>query len=162
MESVQDVFKNNSIPIRASLHDCANTLGTQTLVDGVRTLYTNDAEEYEYLNGATPLWDEVASIAKDTILDSKIDIIVGGIMNAPAANTLLRVELVIDVGGTGLSEIPIDERTFDITRNNADLKEKLNFLVYNGAAAFADGFKLYLTAIGGTVDIKNKTILVRV
>ena len=158
MKSVQSVFEEQIVPIQSNIHDCADTIGTQTLADGVRTLYTNDCATYEYRNGTTDLWDSVNSKVTDSIEDSKIDIIVGGIMNAQAANTLLKVEIEIDA----TTPIPVREKTFDITRNNVDITDSFAFLVYNGAAALADGFKIYLTAIGGTVDIKNKTILVRV
>jgi len=160
MIGIQTLLRERHIPRKAAIHDCANTVGTQTLVAGVRTLYTNDGAAWEYTSVSTAMWDKTLSVVTDSILDSKIDITVGGVMNAPSANTLMRVELVIDVGGTGLAEIPVDERTFDITRNNVDIAEKLHFLVYNGPPALADGFKIYLTASGGTVDIKNKTILV--
>jgi len=158
METIQDVLEENIIPIKSNIHDCADTVGTQTLANGVRTLYTNDAVAYEYKSGTTDLWDSTTSTVTDSILDSKIDIIVGGIMNAPSANTLLKVELEIDA----TTPIQVREKTFDITRNNVDIADSFTFLVYNGAAALADGFKIYLTASGGTVDIKNKTILVRV
>lgn len=158
MKSVQSVLEEQIVPIKASIHDCANTVGTQTLSDGVRTLYTNDAQAYEYLNGDTPLFDTSTSLIKDSILDSKVDIIVGGIMNAPTANTLLTVELEI----ASATPIPVKQRTFDITRNNVDITEHVAFHVYNGAAALADGFRIWLTASGGTVYIKDKVILVRV
>lgn len=162
MKTVQSVFKEQIVPIQSNIHDCVDTGTLVTLSSGVRTLYTNDKLTYEYKNGETDLWDSVNSIVKDSILDSKVDIVIGGTHNAPNANTRLKVELVIDVGGTGLSEILVKTRTLEIVRNGVDINADMAFHVYNGAAALADGFKIYLTAENGDVGISDKAMLVRV
>lgn len=156
-KDIRDVLEDNIIPRKSRIHDCVDTGTLQTLADGVRTVYTNDKLGYEYNNGTGDLWDSVNNKITDTILDAKIDIIVGGTMNAPSANTRLDVELVID----DTPEIPVKKRTLEISRNGVNIDADMAFLVYNGAAAQADGFKIYLTAQGGSIDITNKSILVR-
>lgn len=162
MDSVQNVFEEQIIPIKSAIHDCVDTGTLQALSDGVRTLYTNDKATYEVRSGDTDLWDSVNSTVIDSILYSKIDIKVGGTMNASSANSRLKVELIIDVGGTGLSEILVEEIELEISRVGVDIKRSITFIGYNGSAALADGFKVYLTAIGGTISISDSHILVRV
>jgi len=162
MKSVQSVFEEQIVPIQSSIHDCVDTGTLATLSSGVRTLYTNDKLGYEYRNGGTDLWDSVNSVVKDSILDTKIDIILGCVRNAPSANTRMKFELVIDVGGDGLNEIPVSTIICEIVRNGVNIPARIVFHVYNGAAALADGFKLYVTAENGDVNVTNKSILVRV
>jgi len=159
MATLQYLMANKIIPIKSSIHDCVDNSAVETLLAGTRNLRTNNALAYEYRSGDTDLWDEVTSTVKDTILDSKMDIIIGGTMNAPSANTRMMVELVIpDPGG----EILVKSRTLEVSRNGVDIHVDMSFLVYNGAAALTHGFQVYLSPIGGNIDISNKAILVRV
>jgi len=65
--------------------------------------------------------------------------------------------LVIDVGGDGLNEIPVETIICEIVRNAVDIPARIAFHVYNGAAALVDGFKLYVTAENGDVNVSNKS-----
>ena len=156
MPELSTVMKDDIIPIKSSIHDCANSIGSQTLLSNVRTLYTNDKLGYEDKSG-NDLWDSVNSIISDSIQYSKIDIIIGGIMNTASANTRLFVELVIP----STTEILVRSFDLEIGRIGIDIESSVNFMVYNGTAALNDGFQIYITAIGGSIDIKNTHILIR-
>lgn len=158
MAELTTILRDDIIPIRSNIHDCADNSSTQTLVNGVRTLYTNNKLVYEDKSGTTDLWDAVTSTVNDTIEYSKIDIIVGGKMNAASANTRLFIELVIPA----TTEILVRSFDIEINRIGVDIENSGNFLVYNGPAALQDGFQIYLTAIGGNIDISNTHILIRI
>ena len=158
MAELRDIEANNFIPEKCGIHDLVDTGGVQTLVNGVRTLYTNDAGTYEYRNATYPYFNNATGkLDGGPVEDQALDIKIGGIMNAASANTRIRVEVIIDA----TVEIPVDDIEIEINRTGVDVKGGAVFPVYNGAAAVADGFKIYLTAINGDINISGKHMLLR-
>ena len=111
-----DIMKDEIIPIQASIHDCASTLGEVALSNGVRTLYTNDKLVNELKNGTTDLWDSVTSTVRDSILWSKVDIIVGARIKSTTASVRLKFEIVIPAGGIVPSETEVTTLEYEFAK----------------------------------------------
>lgn len=165
MSYLQTLLATKLMGKQASIHDCHNTYdvagNTEVIIGtGTSVLYTNDKVGYEFKNAAYNTWDSTNDLIdmSNVVLNSKVDILIGGEMKAGTANANLVVELIIPA----TVEIVVIDKTFVIPDVGAYHTDDINFHTYNSAAAKADNFQIRLSAVGGDITIKNKVLLTRI
>lgn len=159
MAELTEILKNEYIPRQAAIHDVQSDAGALTLapVDGW-VEYTNNALSYEYYN-IKKLWNSTTNVAKDTIVDNKMDLLFKTTLRSNSAQPVyVIVKLVIpDTAG----DIEVDEITITVSKKNVDVKSQIMFGAYNGVKAKEFGFKLYSSVEGGDVVFSNRKLLIR-
>ena len=154
-------MSEKAIGIQASIHDCHETLEVETVISsGSAITYSNDKGEYEDKNESYNTWDadNDAIDTSNIVPYAKIDISLGGEMKAGTANALMIAELVIP----STPETIVEKTTFTIPDVGTYHDDKLTFHAYNGGYAQAYGMFIRLSAIGGSITIKNSRIKVGV
>lgn len=161
LKDIREVLEDNFIARKGQIHTLVDTLETSpiTLVSGVRTLMSNDGSVYEeYSDASNLMYNKTTGlIDAGTVEYAKQEIVVGGVMNSASANTRLKIELVIPY----TPEIIVRYVEVEINRVGVDISEFRTFAVYSGPLAILHGYHLYATAIGGNIDLYNKSLLIR-
>jgi len=158
MAELATILEQNNIPSKRLIHDSVDTGNNLVLTDGVTINFPCDGAARNYKSGGD-LWDSVNSIITDSIDDNEIKVKLKTVLNG-SVNTICRIDVIVPHPTFG--DIEIDSQEVVMYKNNTDTVFTNFFLLYNGTDSEAKtyGFKVKLTADGGNLTLKGRSILV--
>ncbi len=158
MAILNTILEEEVIPHQAAIHDVQSSTGAVTISPGDGWVeYINDGLNYNFYNDHK-MFDTVTGLITDSILNSKIDIILTSTCNFAANVDYLEVKLGIQ----DTSNTIIATHTIPPIKQGNDVDITLIWGAYNGSYMSNYGAKIFTRVVGGDVVISGRRALIRV